>query len=126
MRRLAPRLALARVSLVAATGGFLFGYDTAVINGANQFLTAHFSLSPAQEGLAAASAIIGCIPGALAGGALSDRVGRKRRAVSLRYAVPHFRHDLGSSRYVSCIPGRPISRRPRDRGLFHGVSGLYQ
>ena len=77
MRRLAPRLALARVSLVAATGGFLFGYDTAVINGANQFLTAHFGLSSAQEGLAAASAIIGCIPGALVGGALSDRVGRK-------------------------------------------------
>ena len=77
MRGLASRFALARVSLVAATGGFLFGYDTAVINGANQFLAAHFSLSPAQEGLAAASAIIGCIPGALVGGVLSDRVGRK-------------------------------------------------
>ena len=63
--------------MVAATGGFLFGYDTAVINGANQFLTAHFSLSPAEEGLAAASAIVGCIPGALVGGVLGDRLGRK-------------------------------------------------
>jgi len=69
--------ALARVSLVAAMGGFLFGYDTAVINGANQYLTAHFALSPAQEGFAAASAILGCIPGALWAGPLSDRFGRK-------------------------------------------------
>jgi MFS transporter, SP family, arabinose:H+ symporter len=77
--------ALARVSLVAATGGFLFGYDTAVINGANQYLTAHFGLSSAQEGFAAASAILGCIPGALLGGSLSDRFGRK--AVLLLCAI---------------------------------------
>jgi len=70
--------ALARVSLVAATGGFLFGYDTAAINGANQLLTAHFHLNAAQEGRAGASAILGCIPGALLGGLVSDRVGRKR------------------------------------------------
>jgi SP family arabinose:H+ symporter-like MFS transporter len=69
---------LVRVSIVAATGGFLFGYDTAVINGANQYLAAHFGLSAAQEGFAAASAILGCIPGALVGGLLSDRLGRKR------------------------------------------------
>jgi hypothetical protein len=48
---------LTQVSLVAATGGFLFGYDTAVINGANQYVAAHFDLNPTQEGLAAASAI---------------------------------------------------------------------
>lgn len=69
---------LVHVSLVAAMGGFLFGYDTAVINGANQYLAARFGLSPAQEGFAAASAIVGCIPGALIGGFLSDRLGRKR------------------------------------------------
>lgn len=66
------------VTLVAATGGFLFGYDTAVINGANQYLRAHFELSPAREGFAGASAIIGCIPGAMAAGFLSDRFGRRR------------------------------------------------
>ncbi|MEW6744754.1 MAG: sugar porter family MFS transporter [Planctomycetota bacterium] len=66
------------VTLVAATGGFLFGYDTAVINGANQYLKLHFSLSPTQEGMAGASAILGCIPGAMFAGFLSDRFGRRK------------------------------------------------
>lgn len=66
------------VTVVAAMGGFLFGYDTAVINGANEYLKAHFGLTPAQEGIAGASAILGCIPGAMAAGFLSDRFGRRR------------------------------------------------
>lgn len=63
---------------VTAIGGFLFGYDTAVINGANSYLKAHLSLSPAQEGIAGASAILGCIPGAMFAGFLSDRFGRRK------------------------------------------------
>ena len=63
---------------VTATGGFLFGYDTAVINGANSYIKAHWSLSEVQEGLVGASAILGCIPGAMFAGVLSDRFGRKR------------------------------------------------
>ena len=63
---------------VTAIGGFLFGYDTAVINGANSYLTSHLGLNPAQEGLAGASAILGCIPGAMFAGFLSDRFGRKK------------------------------------------------
>ncbi|MGA2259103.1 MAG: sugar porter family MFS transporter, partial [Thermoguttaceae bacterium] len=63
---------------VAATGGFLFGYDTAVINGANSYIKAHWTLSEVQEGLVGASAILGCIPGAMFAGVLSDRFGRKR------------------------------------------------
>ncbi|MFZ2643919.1 MAG: sugar porter family MFS transporter [Verrucomicrobiia bacterium] len=69
---------LALVTLVAATGGFLFGYDTAVINGANQYLRAHFHLNAVQEGIAGASAILGCIPGAMCAGFLSDRFGRRK------------------------------------------------
>jgi len=63
---------------VTAIGGFLFGYDTAVINGANSYLKAYMNLNPAQEGMAGASAILGCIPGAMFAGFLSDRFGRKR------------------------------------------------
>lgn len=66
------------VGLVAMFGGFLFGYDTAVINGANQYLKAHFGLDAMQEGLAGASAILGCIPGAMFAGFLSDRFGRRK------------------------------------------------
>lgn len=80
---------LALVVLVAATGGFLFGYDTAVINGANQFLKAHFQLNEVQEGLAGASAILGCIPGAMLAGFVSDRFGRRKVlfACAILYAV---------------------------------------
>ena len=63
---------------VTAMGGFLFGYDTAVINGANSYIKAHWTLSDVQEGLVGASAILGCIPGAMFAGWLSDRFGRKR------------------------------------------------
>ncbi len=63
---------------VAAIGGFLFGYDTAVISGAIGALKVHFGLGPQGEGWAAASAILGCIPGAMAAGFLSDRFGRKK------------------------------------------------
>jgi SP family arabinose:H+ symporter-like MFS transporter len=66
------------VTGVTAIGGFLFGYDTAVINGANSYLKAHMQLTSAQEGLAGASAILGCIPGAMFAGFLSDRFGRRK------------------------------------------------
>src|SRR6185436_17193225 len=74
---------------VAAIGGFLFGYDTAVINGANSYLKAYLNLSPSQEGLAGASAILGCIPGAMVVGFLSDRFGRKKlqKVCAVLYAI---------------------------------------
>ncbi|MGH7942727.1 MAG: sugar porter family MFS transporter [Limisphaerales bacterium] len=65
------------VGFVAILGGFLFGYDTAVINGANQYLKIHFLLDPFRQGLVGSSAILGCIPGALVAGFLSDRFGRR-------------------------------------------------
>jgi SP family arabinose:H+ symporter-like MFS transporter len=74
---------------VTAIGGFLFGYDTAVINGANSYLKEHWQLNSADEGMATASAILGCIPGAMFAGILSDRFGRKRMlfACAVLYAV---------------------------------------
>lgn len=62
---------------VAAIGGFLFGYDTAVISGAVGYLKTHFQLDVLRTGWVASSALIGCIPGAMFSGALSDRFGRK-------------------------------------------------
>ena len=69
-------------SAVTAIGAFLFGYDTAVINGANTYLQSHFGLDPQRDsgwiGLATASAIYGCIPGSMFAGFFSDRFGRRR------------------------------------------------
>jgi SP family arabinose:H+ symporter-like MFS transporter len=67
-----------RTALVAALGGLLFGYDTAVISGAIGFLTSHFDLNPMQQGWAVSCTLIGCIVGAASAGWMSDRYGRKR------------------------------------------------
>ena len=66
------------LTAVAALGGLLFGYDTAVISGAIGFLQEKFELTAAMKGWAASSAIIGCIFGAMFAGYMSDRFGRKK------------------------------------------------
>ncbi len=66
------------VCLVAALGGLLFGYDTAVISGAIGPMETYFGFSPAQTGWAASSALVGCVLGALLAGTISDHLGRKR------------------------------------------------
>lgn len=72
-----PRAYVTLICLVAALGGLLFGYDTAVIAGAIGFLESHFSLSAAEKGWAAACALLGCALGVGVAGAVSDRLGRK-------------------------------------------------
>ncbi|HOW69168.1 MAG TPA: sugar porter family MFS transporter [Phycisphaerae bacterium] len=64
--------------VVAAMGGLLFGYDTAVISGAIGFLQQHFELDELQKGWAASCALVGCILGAAGAGVLSDWAGRKK------------------------------------------------
>ncbi len=66
------------ISVIAAIGGLLFGYDTAVISGAIGYLSEKFELSAVGTGFAASAAIWGCVVGVLFAGWLSDRFGRKR------------------------------------------------
>lgn len=78
----ASSLYVARVCIVAALGGLLFGYDTGVIAGAIGFLESHFHLNPSfQKGWVAASALIGCTIGVSIAGLLSDFLGRKRTLI---------------------------------------------
>jgi len=66
------------VSVVAALGGLLFGFDTAIIAGATRFLKERFALSAFGEGLVVSIVLVGCMIGAAAAGTASDRLGRRR------------------------------------------------
>jgi SP family arabinose:H+ symporter-like MFS transporter len=70
-----------KATIVAAVGGLLFGYDTAVVAGAIGFIEKLYNLSPAMKGWIASCALIGCIIGAMFAGSLSDKVGRKKMLV---------------------------------------------
>ncbi|MGB2154323.1 MAG: sugar porter family MFS transporter [Porticoccaceae bacterium] len=66
-----------KITLVAALGGLLFGYDTGVIAGSQLYFTQYFDFTPAQQGWAVSSALYGCLIGAIAGGYLTRRISRK-------------------------------------------------
>ena len=64
-------------SLTSALAGFLFGFDTVVISGAEKTIQALWGLSPGLHGIAMASALYGTVVGSLLGGWPADRFGRK-------------------------------------------------
>ncbi|MBB3207643.1 SP family sugar porter-like MFS transporter [Rhodopirellula rubra] len=76
---------LFRISLVAALGGLLFGYDWVVIGGAKPFYEPYFDLVGPDKawlsGWAMSSALAGCLAGALLSGALTDSLGRKKMLI---------------------------------------------
>ena len=65
------------LSVVAAMGGFLFGYDTAVISGTIAQVSQLFELDALQQGWYVGCALVGSIVGVLFAGILSDKFGRK-------------------------------------------------
>lgn len=65
------------ISFISALGGYLFGFDFAVISGALPFLRTQFALDPVWEGFLTGSLALGCIVGCLIAGNLADKYGRK-------------------------------------------------
>ena len=57
------RFAIVGLAVIASLGGFLFGYDTAVISGTLSFVRIQFDLSPAAEGWYVSSVLVGCVIG---------------------------------------------------------------
>jgi SP family arabinose:H+ symporter-like MFS transporter len=80
---------LVKSTAVAALGGLLFGFDTAVISGATAQLTSVFSLSKPELGVTVASALIGTIFGSMLAGIPGDRLGRRDslRLIAVLYIV---------------------------------------
>jgi len=98
------RLYLVMICFIATIGGFLFGYDTAVISGCNTFLQEHFELGAEGLGWAASSALLGTIAGCLVSGLLADVIGRRKTLILASFC-------LAASAVGSMLPpvflGRP-------------------
>ena len=82
-------------SLTSALAGFLFGFDTVVISGAEKTIQTLWSLSPGLHGIAMASALYGTVVGSLLGGWPADRFGRK--ATLLWIGILYFVGAVGSA-----------------------------
>ncbi|MEP7144440.1 MAG: sugar porter family MFS transporter [Ferruginibacter sp.] len=78
-----------RISLIAALGGFLFGFETAVISGAEKTIQALWNLSAGWQGFTVASSLIGTVIGSLIAGNPAQRYGRKKvlSAIAILYLL---------------------------------------
>jgi SP family sugar:H+ symporter-like MFS transporter len=100
------------LAAVAALGGFLFGFDTAVINGAVSAIRETFGMGAGLTGFVVASALLGCGVGAWLAGKLADRIGRIR--VMVLAAVLFSLSAIGSG----------LSFSPYDLTFWRIVGGL--
>lgn len=93
------------LSLVAALGGFLFGFDTIVINGAEQTIQKLWSLSAGMHGLVISAALWGTVLGSLVGGYFTERYGRRNTlfSVGILYFVSALWSGLATDPYTLMI-----------------------
>jgi MFS transporter, SP family, xylose:H+ symportor len=113
------------ITLVAAMGGLLFGYDWVVIGGARQFYEAYFQLTSEQlVGWANSSALVGCFLGSLAAGYLGDRFGRRHLLLvsavlfSLSSGLTGWSYSFSTFIFWRIVGGTAI-------GLSSNISPLY-
>ncbi|OBK78347.1 sugar porter family MFS transporter [Mycobacterium sp. 1164985.4] len=100
------------IASVAALGGLLFGYDSAVINGAVSAVEDHFQTAKAVTGAAVAAALIGAALGAVVAGRLADKIGRLSvmKIAALLFLISAFGTGLAANVWMF--------------GLFRVVGGL--
>jgi major inositol transporter-like SP family MFS transporter len=84
---------LSTIVLVSTFGGLLFGYDTGVINGALPYMSDDFNLNSFTKGLITSVLLLGAAVGAVFGGRLSDRIGRRKNILFL--AILFFISTMG-------------------------------
>ncbi|OQP62847.1 MFS transporter [Niastella vici] len=89
-------------SIVVALGGFLFGFDTAVISGAEQSIQAYWSLNAVEHGLTVSIALIGTVIGSLVGSIPCERLGRRNTLliIAAMYLVSSLGTAFSTNWYV--------------------------
>jgi sugar porter (SP) family MFS transporter len=87
------------LAIVAAISGFLFGFDTAVINGVLLFLRHQFALNDIQTEVAASALLLGCLLGAAGASMIGDRIGRRKSLLcaALLFAISTLGTSLANS-----------------------------
>ena len=114
------------IAFVSAVGGFLFGYDLAIMGGANVYLREQFGLSPAVFGFTSASAGLGCIVGPFFGGWFCDRIGRRNTLIGRLFPAGRglalHRHSQRHD-YLQRLPHRGRHGR---RPLLHRFAHVHQ
>ncbi|HEY2556723.1 MAG TPA: sugar porter family MFS transporter [Diaminobutyricibacter sp.] len=100
------------LALAAAVGGFLFGFDSSVINGAVNSVQGHFSLNAFVTGFIVAIALLGCAVGAFIAGRLADRWGRLKVML------------LGAVMFLVSSIGAGLAFSAWDLGFWRIVGGL--
>jgi len=100
------------LAAVAALGGFLFGFDTAVINGAVTAIRAEFEMGSLLTGFVVSSALLGCVAGAWLAGQLADKYGRIKVMV------------LAAAMFIISAIGSGLAFGPWDLILWRVVGGL--
>jgi MFS transporter, SP family, sugar:H+ symporter len=101
-----------RLASVAALGGFLFGFDTAVINGAVGAMRSEFGMGSGLTGFVVSSALLGCVAGAYLAGRLADRWGRLKVMF------------LASGLFTASAIGSALAVGPVDMILWRVIGGL--
>lgn len=100
------------LSVVAALGGFLFGFDSGVINGTVMALKSSFEISDVEIGFAVASMLLGCAAGAFFAGTLADKFGRKHVLI------------IAAMAFIVSAWGSGISSSSTEFVIFRVLGGL--